>query len=151
MTKSKRKINQEGLDLIKQFEGRSLKAYQDSVGVWTIGYGHTNNVKKGDIITPEQADKFLKEDLEEAESWVNFAVTVPINDNEFAALVSFTFNLGCNNLIKSTLLRLLNGDATREVVAEQFLRWNKAGGKVLPGLTRRRQAEKTLFLKPVKS
>lgn len=149
MSKTKRKINQAGLELIKNFEGRMLRAYQDSVGVWTIGYGHTKGVKKGDVISSEQAEEFLKADLAEAEEWVNFAVTVPITDNEFAALVSFTFNLGYGNLVKSTLLRLLNGDATRTVVADQFLRWNKAGGKVLPGLTRRRKAEKKLFLTPV--
>lgn len=145
----KRKINTLGLDLIKQFEGRSLRAYQDSVGVWTVGYGSTNNVKPGDVIGVDEAEERLKSDVSEAEGWVNFAVSAPVNENEFSALVSFTFNLGYGNLVKSTLLRLLNGDATKSTVAEQFLRWNKAGGKILPGLTRRRQAEKDLFLKPV--
>lgn len=149
MTKPKRRINAEGLELIKRFEGRSLKAYQDPIGIWTIGYGHIKGVKQGDVISVEQADQFLTEDLEEAEGWVNFVVEVPVNYNEFSALVSFTYNVGPGNLVKSTLLKLLNGDATRAVVAEQFLRWNKAGGKVLPGLTRRRAAERVLFLKPV--
>jgi lysozyme len=140
-----RRINKAGLSLIKQFEGLRLKAYKDVVGVLTIGYGSTGpHVKEGMIITEQQAEDLLKEDLDRFEQGVANLVKVPLNDNQFAALVSFSFNLGLGNLKASTLLKLLNAGKLDQVPSE-FVKWNKAGGKVLAGLTRRRQAEAELF------
>jgi GH24 family phage-related lysozyme (muramidase) len=138
-------INQDGVNLIKSFEGMELEAYLDAVGVWTIGYGHIQGVYEGMTITEAQAEELLRKDLAEFESAVSEAVQVSINDNQFSALVSFTFNLGAGSLFESTLLKLLNqGDF--QGAADQFPRWNKAGGQELPGLTRRRKAERALFL-----
>lgn len=134
-----------GIELIKRFEGCRLNAYQDSVGVWTIGYGHTKNVKKGMLITQDQADKFLKEDLKVYENYVKTYVSYNINQNQFDALVSFTYNVGGGNLQKSTLLVYLNqGKIT--FAANEFDKWTYAGGKKLTGLVNRRKAEKELFL-----
>jgi len=143
------KYSSNGLNLTMQSEGLELKAYQDSVGVWTIGYGHTgSDVKRGLVITQPQAEILLAADVAWAVTAVNKAVTAPINQNQFDAMVDFTFNLGAANFTTSTLLRLLNaGDYAG--AAAQFIRWNKAGGKVLAGLTKRRQAETTLFNTPV--
>ncbi|OVE49469.1 lysozyme [Chromobacterium violaceum] len=142
------KTNAAGISLIKQFEGLRLAAYQDMVGVWTIGYGHTGpDVKAGLIITQQQADQLLAADLEKFETGVGQLVAVPLNANQFAALVSFSYNLGLGNLRSSTLLRLLNqGDYAG--AAAQFPRWNRAGGQVVAGLTRRRLAEQALFNSP---
>ncbi|MFB9156477.1 lysozyme [Chromobacterium violaceum] len=143
------KTNAAGISLIKQFEGVRLAAYQDMVGVWTIGYGHTGpDVKAGLAITQQQADQLLAADLEKFETGVRKAVIVPLNANQFSALVSFSYNLGLGNLRSSTLLRLLNkGDY--DGAAAQFPRWNRAGGQAVAGLTRRRKAEQALFLTPV--
>ncbi|OQS42352.1 lysozyme [Chromobacterium haemolyticum] len=140
------KTSANGIKLIQGFEGLSLKAYQDSVGVWTIGYGHTGpEVTLGLVITQAQADALLARDLSRFESGVTRLVQVPLNQNQFDALVCFSFNLGLGALQGSTLLRLLNaGDYAG--AAGQFPRWNKAGGKELTGLTRRRVAEQALFL-----
>lgn len=138
-------ISKKGLDLIKKFEGCRLSAYQDSIGVWTIGYGHIQGVRKGDVCTQDQADEWLANDVKTASSAVGRLVKVPLDQNEFDALVSFTFNLGQRNLQNSTLLSMLNSNDV-EGAANQFIRWNKAGGKVVDGLTKRRQAEKDLFL-----
>lgn len=139
-------ITQEGLDLIKSFEGLRLEAYQDAVGVWTIGYGHTRGVKPGMRITEAEAEDLLRKDVEDFERGVTARVRVPINANEFSALVSFAFNVGLAALARSTALQRLNaGD--RMGAAEALTWWNKAGGRVLPGLVRRRNAEKALFLK----
>jgi len=132
--------NDAGLKLIESFEGLRLKAYQDSVGVWTIGYGHTKGVKQGQVITQQQAQAFLQQDLAVAEAAVN-RLGLGLTDNQFAALVSFTFNLGAGNLTKL----LKNGLAA---VADRILLFDHAGGKALPGLTRRRKAERALFLTP---
>ncbi|WP_043611600.1 lysozyme [Chromobacterium violaceum] len=142
------KTNAAGISLIKQFEGVRLAAYQDMVGVWTIGYGHTGpDVKAGMTITQQQADQLLAADLEKFETGIRKAVIVPLNANQFSALVSFSYNLGLGNLRSSTLLRLLNkGDYNG--AAAQFPRWNRAGGQAVPGLTRRRKAEQALFLTP---
>jgi len=141
------KISQAGLDLIKRFEGCRLEAYQDAVGIWTIGYGHTGpNVNPGLKITQAQADVILAQDVERFASGVAANVKVGLTQPEFDALVSFAFNVGLGAFRGSTLLRLLNDNADRTVVASQFLRWNKAGGRVLEGLTKRRNAEKALFL-----
>lgn len=141
-----RKTNKAGVELIKKFEGLRLTAYQDSVGVWTIGYGHTRTAREGMKITEPEAEALLRDDLADAESDVSRMVSVPLNDNQFAALVSFVFNLGGNNFAFSTLRKMLN-KGLYEGAGKQFARWNKAGGKVLPGLSRRRDAERELFLK----
>ena len=139
-------ISQKGISLIKSFEGLSLKAYKDSVGVTTIGYGSTGpHVSMGQTITEAQAESLLKNDLSRFEKGVSDLVTAPLNQNQFDALVSFSFNLGLGNLKSSTLLRKLNS-LDYSGAAKEFERWNKAGGKVLAGLTRRRIAERDLFL-----
>lgn len=139
------RTSQRGLSLIKSFEGLRLLAYRDAVGVWTIGYGATRGVKPGMSITKEQAERMLFNDVQRFEPEVERLVQVPLSANQWDALVSFTYNLGAANLESSTLLRKLNaGDYAG--AAEQFPRWNKAGGKVLPGLVRRREAERVLFL-----
>jgi lysozyme len=144
-----RDISSEGIDLIRHFEGLYLNAYQDSVGVWTIGWGHTGlkhkdgTVFKGRTISKQEAFDLFRYDMDFFEGRVSRYVKIALNDDEFAALVSFDFNTG--GLPDSTLLRLLNaGD--RQGAADQFLRWDKAGGKVLAGLTRRRKSERNLFL-----
>jgi lysozyme len=132
--------NQAGLNLIESFEGLRLNSYQDSVGVWTIGYGHTQGVKQGQTITQQQAQAFLQQDLGVAEAAVN-RLGLTLTDNQFAALVSFTFNLGAGNLNKL----MKNGLAA---VPDRILLFDHAGGKALPGLTRRRTAERALYLTP---
>ena len=139
-----------GISMIKQFEGCKLTAYQDSVGVWTIGYGWTQPVdgkpiRAGMTIKQETAERLLKTGLVSYESDVSRLVKVGLTQGQFDALVSFTYNLGARSLSTSTLLRKFNaGDYAG--AADEFLRWNKAGGKVLNGLTRRREAERDLFL-----
>lgn len=143
--------SQTGINLIKGFEGKRLVAYDDGVGVWTIGYGTIKypngvRVKKGDTCTEVQAETYLKSDLVKFENAINRLVKVPLNQNQFDALSSFTYNLGETNLSKSTLLKKLNAKDYAGA-ADQFLVWNRAGGKVLTGLVRRREAERNLFLK----
>ena len=140
-----RQTNSSGVHLIKSFEGLRLKAYQDAVGVWTIGYGTTRGVKPGQEITEAQAEALIKTDLTRFERDVSQAVRISINDNQFAALVSFTYNVGSGAMRSSTLLRKLN---RRDIngAANEFPRWNRAGGRILAGLTRRRNAERALFL-----
>lgn len=138
------KASNAGVDLIKQFEGRSLNAYKDSVGIITIGYGHINGVKLGDVITGQQADAFLREDLQVAELTVNTNVEVKLSQGQFDALVSFVFNLGVGNFVKSTLLKKLNaGDYFG--AAGEFGKWVNAGGTTLKGLIKRRAAEREMF------
>tara|TARA_R100001079_G_scaffold108778_1_gene79973 strand:- start:338 stop:781 length:444 start_codon:yes stop_codon:yes gene_type:complete len=138
------KISAEGLALIKKFEGCELEAYQDAVGVWTIGYGHIKGVKEGMTITKQQAEEMLLEELVEYENYVLEAVNHQLDQCMFDASVSWTYNLGPSNLNASTMLKVLNaGDY--DGVPEQIKRWNKAGGKVLTGLVRRREAEALLF------
>ena len=138
------RISQEGVNLIKHFEGCRLEAYKCPAGVWTIGYGHTKGVKEGEAIEQEAAEAFLIEDLEAFEQAVARLVKVPVTQQQFDALVSWTFNLGAGNLAESTLLRKLNNYQYAEV-PEQMMRWVKAGGQVLDGLVRRRAAEAALF------
>ena len=136
--------SQNGIELIKEFEGRRLVAYQDSVGVWTIGYGHTKDVWEERLIIKSTADRLLAEDLAEFEKYLDSLVKVELNQNQFDALISWTFNLGVGNLIESTLLKKLNaGDY--DAIPDEIRRWNKAGGEVLEGLVRRREAEAALF------
>lgn len=144
-----RHINEKGLALVKEFEGCELEAYSCPAGAWTIGYGHTLSAAPGMLINEAKAEALLREDLRNAEEVVDQLVEVPINDNQFSALVSFVFNVGPTAFEESTLLRLLNLFNGFEEVAAQFLRWNKAGDEELPGLTRRRHAERALFLESV--
>ena len=142
------KINQAGLDLIKRFEGCRLTAYLCPAGVPTIGWGHTGDVKLGDKITQHQADVILTDvDLVKFEEGVErLAGDCVASSNEFSALVCFAYNVGLEALAKSTLLKKLKlGE--RYHAANEFLKWNKAGGKVLPGLVKRRVAERELFRK----
>ena len=140
-------INQKGVDLIKSFEGLRLKSYRDSGGVWTIGYGHTQNVKENQEISEQQAEEYLKADLHWAEEAVEECVMVDVTPNQFAALVSFAYNVGSVSLRDSTLLMCINRKNFAGA-ADQFQRWIYAGGDVLEGLIRRREAEKALFLSP---
>ncbi len=135
-----------GLGLVKTFEGCKLTAYLCPAGVPTIGYGRTTGVKLGQKITQAQADAWVVSEYDEFEAKVRRIVTVPLTDNQLGALTSFAYNLGTGALASSTLLRLLNaGDYAG--AAAQFGRWNKAGSKVLAGLTKRRTAEAALFAK----
>lgn len=128
-----------GINLIKKFEGCKLTAYKDAVGVWTIGYGHTGGVTQGMKITQADADNFLRKDLTKFEGYVN-SLTITLSQNEFDALVSFTYNCGFGNLQK-----LVKG-RNKTQIANALLLYNKAGGKVLAGLTKRRKEEQALFL-----
>ncbi|WEI20155.1 lysozyme [Acinetobacter proteolyticus] len=143
--------SQVGINVITSFEDLVLTAYDDGVGVWTIGIGTTVypngiKVKKGDTCTLDQAKSYFAHDLKRFEASVNNLVKVPLSQNQFDALVSLTYNIGTGAFSGSTLLKLLNQKQYREAAA-QFTRWNKAGVKELRGLTRRREAERDLFLK----
>ena len=137
-------ISQEGIALIKKFEGCELSAYKDAVGIPTIAYGRIKNVGMGDSCTKEQAEDWLAEEMPEYEGYINDQVNVDLTQNQFDALCSWVYNLGPRNLKNSTLLKVLNKEEYEDV-PEQIIRWNKAGGKVLEGLTRRREAEALLF------
>ena len=137
-------ISQEGLGLIKKFEGCELEAYKCAAGVLTIGYGSTKGVKEGDTITQEQADELLLHEMSEYEGYINEMVTTDLKQNQFDSLVSWVFNLGPANLKASTMLKVLNL-GNLEGVPEQMKRWNIANGKTLDGLIRRREAEALLF------
>lgn len=140
------KTSKTGLDLIKTFEGCRLKAYKCPADVWTIGYGHTgSDVKQGMVITQAEADRLLQQDLERFEKNVmKFANKYHWTQNEFDALISFAFNVGSIDQLVS------NGNRTKAQIAEAITKYNKAGGKVLAGLVRRRKAEQELFLVDVK-
>ncbi|QDL35698.1 lysozyme [Serratia liquefaciens] len=140
------KISEKGIALIKAFEGLNLRAYLCPAHIWTIGYGHTRKVMPGDTVTPDEADTLLRQDITDAERAVKVHVSVPLTQGQFDSLVSFVFNLGVGNFRTSTLLKKLNaGDY--DGTAQEFGRWIHAGGKALPGLVRRREAERVLFLK----
>lgn len=148
------RINAATLALVKHFEGLYLEAYQCPAGVWTIGYGHTGirhndgTVFKGRKITEKQAEALLARDLETSAAGVQRLLLpkafAALNENQFGALVSFAFNCGLGNLSKSTLLQRINALRFKDCPAE-FLKWNRANGRVLRGLTRRRQSEANLF------
>ena len=140
------KASQDCVDLVKFFEGFEGKAYLCPANVWTIGYGRTKNVQEGDRITKVQAERDLLEELEEFAEQVLNSVKVELTQNELDALTSWTYNLGVGNLNSSTLLKKLNAGDKNSVPSE-MLRWNKAAGKVLAGLTRRREAEAKLWAK----
>ena len=133
-----------GLHLTEQFEGCRLKSYQDQNEIWTIGYGHTYGVRQGMTCTQYQAEQWLSDDVHESEKEVNALVKVPLNQNQFDALVDLVFNVGSGNFRNSTLLKLLNLGAF-DRAAKEFEKWNRAGGIVRDGLTRRRFAEENLF------
>lgn len=137
-------ISEEGKNLIKKFEGCELEAYRCAAGVWTIGYGHIKDVSRGMTITQSEADEMFNHEIKEYETYVNTAVTVPLSQNQFDAIVSWVFNLGNGNLQASTMLKVINSGDHAGVPA-QIKRWNKAGGKVLDGLVRRREAEALLY------
>ena len=143
-------VSNKGVDLICEFEGKRLVAYDDGVGVWTIGFGTIKypngvRVKKGDTCTLEQAKEYMRHDLIEFEYAVNSSVKVPLNQNQFDALVSLAYNIGSSAFKSSTLVKKLNtGDY--QGAADQFNVWINAGGKRMQGLVNRRDREKLLFL-----
>jgi len=146
------KLNKEGADLIKEFEGCKLKAYQCSAKKWTIGYGNTffedgTAVKIGDAITQQKAEQLFELIANEFAGKVAKLVTAMVTLNQFGALVSFAYNCGVVNLQKSTLLKKVNVNPNDITIRAEFMKWNKAGGKVLAGLTRRREAEANLYYK----
>ena len=144
-------VSPSGVDLICNFEGLRLKAYDDGVGVWTIGFGTTKypngiRVKKGDTCTLDQAKAYMQNDLKSFEQTVNNTVKVPLNQNQFDALVSLAYNIGSTAFKNSTLVKRLN-EGNYNAAANQFNVWVNAGGKRMQGLVNRRAAESTLFLK----
>lgn len=147
-------VNQATLDLIKRFEGCKLTAYQDIVGIWTIGYGTTAMAglgiipAKGMTITQERAEDLLRQGVDKFAATVDAMITANVNANEFGACVSLAYNIGPTAFAKSTVLRELNA-GNNEKAAAAFKMWNKAGGEVVKGLVNRRNAEVTLFLTPV--
>ncbi len=147
-------VNQATLDLIKQYEGCKLTAYQDIVGIWTIGYGTTTAANlgiipcKGLTITQERAEELLKQGVDKFAAQVDAMITAKINQNERGACVCLAYNIGPGAFSKSTVLRELNA-GNKDKAAAAFKMWNKAGGKVVKGLANRREAEIKLFLTPV--
>ncbi|MFN9010181.1 MAG: lysozyme [Hyphomonadaceae bacterium] len=140
-----KQIGKAGLDLVKSFEGLKLRAYLCPAKVWTIGYGSTGpHVTAGKVITEAQANELLQDDLDRFEKAVTRLVTVPLTQNQYDALVSFAFNVGISALERSTLLKRVNARLFDQARAE-FSKWNRAGGRPLAGLTRRRAAEAALF------
>jgi len=139
------RISDSGLEMLKQFEGLRLKAYQDSAGVWTIGYGHTKTAYPGMVITRSEAERLLRQDLQRFEKGVRDRVSVPLTQNQFDALVSFSFNVGVGAFSKSTLLKRLN-QKDYAGAKQEFRRWVYAGGRRLQGLVNRRNKEANLFL-----
>lgn len=135
-----------GIALSKGFEGLRLKAYQCSAGVWTIGYGHTKGVKEGQTITAEEAESLLREDLRTFEVGVSSLVTVFLHQHQFDALVSFAFNVGVGALKGSTLLKKINARAGADTIRAEWVKWCHAGGRVVPGLQRRRLEEVTIYI-----
>lgn len=142
------RTSKKGIDLIKQFEGCRLTAYKCPSGVYTIGYGHTKGVTKGQKISQERANSLLGQDIKEYENAVNRLISAPLNQNQFDALVSFCFNCGVGAFKTSTLRKKLNAK-DYQGAANEFPRWNKGGGKVLKGLVKRRAAEQKLFNTPI--
>jgi len=138
------KISEDGLELIKKFEGCETSAYQDSVGVWTIGFGHTKDVEEGQTCSIEDAESMLADEMDEYEGYINNMVKVDLQQHEFDSLVAWVYNLGPTNLGESTMLKVLNGGQF-DRVPNEMNRWTRAGGEILEGLVRRRQAESLMF------
>lgn len=148
------KLNKEAADLIKSYEGLKLTAYKCSANKDTIGYGNTfyedgSSVKPGDKITKERADKLFELISSEFAKNVAPLIKSQLNENQFGALVSFAYNAGIGNLKSSTLLKKVNANPSDASIRLEFMKWDKAGGKQLAGLTRRRKAEADLYFKPV--
>ena len=144
------KVNKQGIQLVKSFEGCFLNAYLCPAKVWTIGYGSTKYpngkpVKQGDKITQQEAETLLSDTLDEFSKGVYKLIKVELNDNQFSALVSFAFNLGVGALSKSTLLKKVNANPNDNTIEQEFMKWVNAGGKKLNGLVRRRTAESKLY------
>jgi lysozyme len=141
-------LSYNGVKLLQVFEGFSETAYQDSAGIWTIGYGSTHvdgvAVQEGDTITPEKAEQQMFLDTAGAQTCINQNVEVPLRQNQFDALVCFVYNIGCGAFLKSTLLKLLNL-RLYDLAAKEFPRWNRAGGREIKGLTNRRLQEMAVF------
>lgn len=139
--------SQKGIDLIKKFEGLRLKAYQDAVGVWTIGYGTImypdgTRVKKGDVITEDRAEALLIMDVARRSAAIG---NIKVSQNQFDAIVSFCYNLGLGAWNKSTLRKKIIQDRNDPTIRDEFMKWVNAGGKRLPGLVRRRKQEADLY------
>jgi lysozyme len=143
------KLNKAGLDLIKSFEGLRLETYKCSAGVNTVGYGTTlingKMVQNGLKISLEDAERFLIEDIKKFESGVLKVVSVGLTNNQFSSLVAFSYNVGLGALRGSTLLKIVNRNPNDPLIRNEFMKWNKAAGKELTGLTRRRKAESDLY------
>ena len=139
------RTSQQGIDFIKRYEGLRLNAYKDAVGVWTIGYGHTLTAKEGMVITEAEAECFLRQDLRTAEDEINKHL-LPLKQHQFDAIASLVFNIGVGAFRKSTLLKRLKMDVNHPDIANQFNRWVYGGGKILPGLVRRRKEEANLYI-----
>lgn len=147
------KLSEEGVKLIKSFEGCRLQAYKDVGGVFTVGWGNTfrangDRVKEGDVISKVEADQLFETIYPRYEQIVRDNVTAELNQNQFDALVSWTYNLGGGNLQKSTLLKKINADPNDVTIREEFMKWNKVRGVEYRGLTRRRDAEANLYFTP---
>lgn len=138
-------VSQKGIDLIKEFEGCKLYAYRDSVGIPTIGYGHTKGVRMGMSITKAQAETFLKDDIKPVERVLN-AMGINYTQNQFDALVSWIYNLGSGNFRSSTMYRKILAKADEVEITDQLVKWHNAGGRPLLGLKRRRVAEANMYL-----
>ena len=138
-------ISKKGIDLIKRFEGCRLKAYKCPAGVWTIGYGHTKDVKMGMSITQKQADEFLKGDIKPVERLLN-GMGINYTQNQFDALTSWIFNLGEGNFKKSTMYKNIVARKSDVEITDQMVKWVNAGGIPLLGLKKRRVAEANMFL-----
>ena len=136
--------NNEGLLLIKKFEGCKLTAYKCPAGKWTIGWGHTGNVQEGDKITLAQAETLLRMDLVSREKWLTL-LNLRLNDNQFAALISLIYNIGQGNFLKSAVYKLVSINPNDPAINKAFLRHVYAAGKKLPGLERRRLDEIELY------
>jgi len=144
------KVNQAGIDLVKAFEGCKLTAYLCPAKIPTIGFGATfyqdgTKVKLGDKITQAQADELLKHHLDTFAERIITYFKKPLNDNQFSAVLSFSYNLGTGALKSSNLLKKINANPADQTIREEFLKWKYAGGKILPGLERRRIAESKLY------
>ena len=147
-------INPQTRSLIRRFEGCRLRAYQCSAKKWTIGWGNTfyedgSSVKPGDTITQERADRLFVILLDQFAAQLRPLITASVNDNQFGALLSFAYNAGVGAFRNSTLRRLVNANPSNAAIRQEFAKWNKAGGQVLSGLTRRRTAEADLYFTPI--
>lgn len=139
------KPSQDCVDLVKSFEGFQSKAYKCPAGVLTIGYGTTENVQAGDVVTETEAEEMLRNDLLDASKAVDELVDVELSQNQYDALVSFIYNVGREAFRNSTMLKLINAGKPAKDIGPQFERWVRAGGAVLTGLKKRREAERSLF------